>query len=114
VKVIQVRQPSATYEPLEGGAGFLRRIPVGLVFEGNTLNLAQLVAKFETDPTDGQGKFLELDACRVRRARDSRPEDGRLEIEVELSALTIEKEAPADASATPGENRRPRGSRRRD
>lgn len=109
-KIIAVRQNGASYEPLEGGSGFLRRIPVAIVFEGSTQKLAALLARFEQD---GAGKFLELGACRVQRMSDSRPEEGRLQIEVELAALTIEKEAPADASATPGDSRpRPRGRRR--
>lgn len=107
-KIEDVRQTPATYEPLEGGAGFLRRIPVGLVFEGTTAQLAKLLASFE-EP----GRFMELTVCRVSRSRDSRPEEGRLTIEVELGALTTEKEAPADAqSSSTGETRRPTRRRR--
>ncbi len=111
MKVDDVRQPGATYEPLEGGGGFLRRIPVSIVFEGTTLQLAQLLGKFEQESA---GKFLELGTCRVTRTRDSRPEEGRLTIEVELAALTIEKEAPVDASSTPAGNDRRPTRRRRD
>src|SRR5581483_9286114 len=106
VQIDDVRQPPATYEPLEGGAGFLRRIPVGLVFEGTTAQLAALLAQFEPyeDKTSGKrvhdGRFLELGACRVTRAKDSRPEEGRLQIEAELGAPTIEREAPPDAQSS--------------
>ncbi len=110
MRVISVRQPNATYEPLEGGSGFLRRIPVAIVFEGTTQQLASLLAVFEKD---GSGRFVEVGVCRVTRMPDSRPEEGRLQIELELGALTIEKEAPADAQSTSTEQKgRPR--RRRD
>lgn len=111
-KIEDIRQPGATYEPLEGGTGFLRRVPVGLVFEGTTYQLSQLLARFEQE---GTGRFLELGTCKVSRTRDSRPEEGRLTIEVELAALTIEKEAPPDStssSAQPGDPRRPPRRRR--
>jgi hypothetical protein len=111
LNLLAVKQIGSSYEPLEGGNGFLRRIPVALVFEGTTAQLANLLAQFQRDQG---GKFLELGACHVGRLHDSRPEEGRLEIDVELAALTIEKEAPPDAASTPGEPSRKSRTRRRD
>lgn len=110
-KIMAVRQPEATYQPLEGGAGFLRRIPVSLSFEGSAQDLAKLVLAFQQE-----GSFLELGSCRVTRAKDGRPEDGRLDIDVELGALTVEKEQPEDAKSPgdPDRGGRKRPPRRRD
>jgi hypothetical protein len=109
-KILAVRQPVASYEPLEGGAGFLRRIPVDLVFEGTTVEAARILAAFEVE-----SHFLELGAFRMGRVKGAPAEEGRLEIEIELAALTIEKEAPADAATTgpsTDPNRRPTRRRR--
>ena len=95
-KILQVRSSEATYTALDGNAGFLRRIPVTILFEGGTQELARLLATFEQE-----GAFLEVGSCRVGRVKDSRPEEGRLEIEVELAALTVEKQAPEGASTDP-------------
>jgi hypothetical protein len=108
-KVLQVKPGEATYQPLDGNAGFLRRIPVTVLFEGGTQELARLLATFEQE-----GTFLEVGSCRVGRAKDSRPEEGRLEIEVELAALTVEKQAPEGASEQPkGDDHGPKPPRRR-
>jgi hypothetical protein len=99
-KFLAVRQPEATYQPLEGGAGFLRRIPVSLTFEAGAQELAKLLLSFQQE-----GSFLELGACHVTRGKDARPEDGRLDIELELGALTVEKEQPDDAKSPSDENK---------
>lgn len=97
-RVAQVRPGEASYQALEGGGGFLRRIPVTIVFEGGTQELAKVLATFEAE-----GAFLELGSLRTARIKDSRPEEGRLEVDLELGALTVEKEAPAGtATDKPG------------
>jgi hypothetical protein len=116
-KVVALRHAEATYDKLEGDAGFLRRIGVTVAFEGTAQDLARFVSAFEVDQS-----FLELSQCRVRRAKDARPEEGRLEVELEVGALTVEKEKPEDAKAgaqtqNPDDapiRRPPPGRRRRD
>jgi hypothetical protein len=112
-KLLQIRPGEATYQPLDGGAGFLRRLPVGITFEGGTQELAALLATFEQE-----GRFLEVAQCHVGRVKDARPEEGRLEIELELAAFTVEKEAPAGAQDSPkspdNPGRTPPVRRRRD
>lgn len=113
-KITQIHPSEASYTALEGSSGgFLRRLPVSVTFEAGTQELAHVLAAFQSE-----GAFLELGSLRTGRVKDSRPEEGRLEIDLELAALTVEKDAPAGSvtenkpSSDPGGKQPPK--RRRD
>ncbi|MBI3725853.1 hypothetical protein HY251_18145 [bacterium] len=114
-KVDKIEQKEAGYSQLEGSEaekpGFLRRLPCTVTFEGTISQLAKVLATFEVE-----GSFLEVEACDVRRSKEAKPDgtDGRLTVSLTLTALTIEKDAPADSVKDPGEDNPKKHHRRGD
>jgi hypothetical protein len=92
VKTVAPGDP--TYTQRDGATGFVRAVPLRLVFEATTATLAGALAELQVEGSAVE--VVDLTVQRVTRAGGAEV----LEVELAVQALTVVEQAPAGRAAT--------------